>query len=81
MKELADIEAWRKARKLAGQVYRTTNTGLFRRDFGLKDQVRRAAVSVIPSPSATRFNCKIDPGVMVLLWAYIAVVASLWPCS
>jgi four helix bundle protein len=47
VKELTDIEAWRKARDLAGRVYRTTNSGLFRRDFGLKDQIRRAAVSVM----------------------------------
>jgi len=32
---------------LAGRVYKATNASEFRRDFGLKDQVRRAAVSVM----------------------------------
>lgn len=42
-----DIEAWQKARKLANAVYAASNQGLFSRDFGLRDQIRRAAVSVM----------------------------------
>jgi four helix bundle protein len=40
-----DFIAWQKARKLTSEIYRVTNKGLFSRDFGLKDQIRRAAVS------------------------------------
>jgi four helix bundle protein len=40
-----DLIAWQKARKLTKQVYDATNDGAFARDFGLKDQIRRAAVS------------------------------------
>jgi four helix bundle protein len=40
-----DFIAWQKARKLTSAIYRVTNEGLFSRDFGLKDQIRRAAVS------------------------------------
>ncbi len=40
-----DIEAWRKARELASSVYAASNQGPFSRDFGLRDQIRRAAVS------------------------------------
>ncbi|HUS11332.1 MAG TPA: four helix bundle protein [Pyrinomonadaceae bacterium] len=40
-----DFIAWQKARKLTADVYRVTNEGKFARDFGLKDQIRRAAVS------------------------------------
>jgi four helix bundle protein len=40
-----DFIAWQKARKLTSEIYRITNHGLFSRDFGLKDQIRRAAVS------------------------------------
>ncbi|MGI8835007.1 MAG: four helix bundle protein [Pyrinomonadaceae bacterium] len=40
-----DFIAWQKARKLTSEIYRVTNQGLFSRDFGLKDQIRRAAVS------------------------------------
>jgi four helix bundle protein len=40
-----DLIAWREARKLVGIVYKTTSDGLFAKDFGLKDQIQRAAVS------------------------------------
>src|SRR5579871_4774688 len=42
-----DLIAWSKARELTAEIYRVTNTGLFARDFGLKDQIRRAAVSIM----------------------------------
>jgi four helix bundle protein len=38
---------WQKARRLTGRIYTTTNEGNFVRDFGLKDQIRRAAVSTM----------------------------------
>jgi len=37
--------AWQKARKLTARIYEVTNEGSFAKDYGLKDQVRRAAVS------------------------------------
>jgi hypothetical protein len=40
-----DFIAWQKARKLTSEIYKVTNQGGFARDFGLKDQIRRAAVS------------------------------------
>ena len=40
-----DFVAWQKARKLTAIVYRVTNEGAFASDFGLKDQIRKAAVS------------------------------------
>jgi len=40
-----DFIAWQKARKLTSNVYRVTSHGQFARDFGLRDQIRRAAVS------------------------------------
>ena len=42
-----DIDAWQRARDLTKVVYAVTNDGAFARDFGLKDQIRRAAVSVM----------------------------------
>jgi len=42
-----DIEAWKKARVLTKEVYRVSGFGEFGRDYGLKDQIRRAAVSVM----------------------------------
>jgi four helix bundle protein len=40
-----DLIAWQKARKLTKEIYAVTNRGHFAKDYGLKDQIRRAAVS------------------------------------
>ena len=42
-----DLDVWQKARALTGQVYSLSRNGTFGRDFGLRDQIRRAAVSVM----------------------------------
>ena len=46
IRTIEDIEVWREARKLAADVYRLTSSGAFSRDFGLRDQMRRAGVSI-----------------------------------
>ena len=47
IKRFQEIEAWQKARELTKAVYECTNSGKFSKDFGLRDQMRRAAVSVM----------------------------------
>ena len=42
-----DIQAWRKAYDVTLQIYRLTDDGRFARDFGLRDQIRRASVSIM----------------------------------
>ncbi len=42
-----DIDAWKRARELVKRIYENTAQGAFSRDFGLRDQIRRAAVSVM----------------------------------
>lgn len=42
-----DLIAWQKARQLTADNYRITVNGPFARDFGLRDQIQRAAVSVM----------------------------------
>lgn len=42
-----EIEAWQTARKLTREIYTLSNQGAFSKDFGLRDQMRRAAVSVM----------------------------------
>jgi len=42
-----DLEAWRQARQLASSIYTLTAEGGLARDYGLRDQMRRAAVSVM----------------------------------
>jgi four helix bundle protein len=45
-KGFRDLVVWWKAKDLAVSVYRETDHGAVSRDFGLKDQVRRSAVSI-----------------------------------
>jgi four helix bundle protein len=42
-----DLEAWQTARQLVNQIYDLSDAGSFAKDFGLRDQMRRAAVSVM----------------------------------
>ena len=42
-----DIQGWQRARELTKFVYAITKQEAFARDFSLKDQIRRAAVSVM----------------------------------
>ena len=42
-----DIEAWKKARELTRIIYTITAKGDFAKDYGLRDQIRRASVSVM----------------------------------
>jgi four helix bundle protein len=42
-----DIDGWKMARELTKDVYSITANGSFAQDYGLRDQIRRAAVSVM----------------------------------
>jgi four helix bundle protein len=42
-----EIRAWQTARELTQRIYRVSNEGAFGRDFGLRDQMRRASVSIM----------------------------------
>jgi four helix bundle protein len=50
---------WLKAKDLAVKVYKMTNSNPFIKDYGLKDQIRRSAVS-IPSNIAEGDNLDTD---------------------
>ena len=47
LRRFEDIEAWQKARQLSNRVYEYTKKDDFKKDYGLCDQIRRAAVSVM----------------------------------
>jgi len=51
IRRFEDIEAWKKARVLVKEVYKVTAAGRFLKDFSLRDQIRRAAVSIISNIS------------------------------
>ena len=47
IQKFEDIVAWQKARELTRKVYAHSKTGVFAKDFGLKDQIQRASVSIM----------------------------------
>ena len=46
-KRFEDIMAWQKARQVTNIIYTVTKNGDFAKDFGLRDQIRRASVSIM----------------------------------
>ena len=42
-----ELIAWQKSRELVTAIYKVTNGKEFSRDFGLRDQIQRAAVSIM----------------------------------
>lgn len=46
-----DIQAWQKARELVTRIYNVPNKSDFAKDYSLKDQLRRASVSVMSNIS------------------------------
>ena len=56
IKRFEDIQAWQEARKLVKMVYLLTDEGKFAKDFGLRDQIRRASVSIMAN-IAEGFDC------------------------
>src|ERR1700756_3614907 len=47
IRRFADLQAWKKARELVREVYKISAHSSLSRDFGLKDQLCRAAVSTM----------------------------------
>jgi four helix bundle protein len=50
-----ELEVWQAARDVVNAVYKASSDGAFARDYALRDQVRRAAIS-IPSNIAEGFS-------------------------
>ncbi|MFZ1074542.1 MAG: four helix bundle protein [Verrucomicrobiia bacterium] len=45
--QFEDLKAWQKARELTNGIYRISKTAPLKMDFGLRDQLQRAAVSAM----------------------------------
>ncbi|MGK9477372.1 four helix bundle protein [Melioribacter sp. OK-6-Me] len=42
-----DIDSWKEARLLVSEIYKLTSGTKFSKDFGLKDQIQRASISIM----------------------------------
>jgi len=51
VKYFEDLEVWKEARNLTKEIYEVTRDGQFAKDYGLIDQIRRAAVSIMSNIS------------------------------
>lgn len=47
VKYFEDLDVWKEARRLTNEVYAATRGAGFSKDFGLRDQMRRATVSIM----------------------------------
>ncbi len=56
IKRFEDIQGWQAARNLVRTIYGLAQEGALARDFGLRDQLQRAAVSVMAN-IAEGFDC------------------------
>jgi len=59
IERLEDIKAWQKARELVRDIYEVTSKGNFTKDYSLKEQIRRASISVM-SNIAEGFSRQTD---------------------
>ena len=57
VKRFEDLRAWQATRKLVSEVYALTREEPFARDYGLSDQIQRAAVSAMTNV-AEGFDCE-----------------------
>ena len=46
-KQFEDLPVWQESRKLVNKVYNSTSKSPFQKDFGFKDQLQRASLSII----------------------------------
>jgi len=47
VKTFEDLQVWQDARKFVKSIYELTSMERFKKDYGLKDQIQRAAVSIM----------------------------------
>jgi len=47
VKQFEDLNVWKASRSLVNLIYENTRTQTFSRDFALRDQIRKAAISVM----------------------------------
>ena len=66
IRRFEELEAWKNSRRVACAIYDLTASGAFAKDFGLMDQIRRAAIGGM-SNIAEGFDSRTDRGFIQFL--------------
>ena len=69
MGKFQDLKVWQRAKDLAVYLYRLTGKGAFAKDYSLKDQIRRAGVSI---PSNIAEGDELSTDKQAIRFFYIA---------
>jgi four helix bundle protein len=69
MGKFRDLQVWQRAKELAVFLYKLTDKGAFAKDYSLRDQIRRAAVSI---PSNIAEGDELDTDRQAIKFFYIA---------
>ena len=69
MGKFQDLRVWQRSKDLAVYIYKLTAKGEFNKDFGLRDQIRKAAVSI---PSNIAEGDELDSNKQAIRHFYIA---------
>jgi four helix bundle protein len=69
MGNFKDLKVWQRAKDLAVYIYKITSKGAFAKDYGLRDQFRRAAVSI---PSNIAEGDELDTNKQAIRFFYIS---------
>lgn len=59
IEKFEDLDSWKVARELTKEIYAITKKEKFSKDFGLRDQIQRAAVSIMAN-IAEGFDSRSD---------------------
>ncbi len=69
MGKFQELRVWQKSKDLAVYIYQVTGKGQFAKDYSLKDQIRRAAVSI---PSNIAEGDELDTNKQAVKFFYIS---------
>lgn len=76
IEKFEDLIAWQKSKSFAIKIYSVTDEGKFAKDFGLRDQIRRAAISIV-SNIAEGFERKGNKEFMQFLFISLGSIAEV----
>ena len=72
MGNFQELKVWQRAKDLAVEIYKITNEGELKKDWNLKDQLRRSAVSVVSNIAE---GDEFDPNQQSIRHFYISKVS------